>query len=328
MIFLVALGLLVEVALGSLVVTGLYLLSGVGAAGLFIALQPSGLVPLVGASGAIAGLMGLCGVLYGRRPIRFFYFIGVYFDYVRAPALVLLALWFGKELFEYLRLSDLSNVAYAAHMGGILTGALAGAAVRFGTDAVDEEALDERERIETFERRLGEANERLAAMEPERARPLFERMARDHPGNVQVLDGLFRACRFAPASEAYHDAVRRILQLDPGDGESRELMLAAFRDYRDRARPKPRFSVADMRRMIGLLVRHGTCEEVAPLVRGALKQPEKFPGIEEHALRLANRLGREGQRARARQLYTHILRHFPGSPAARQAERALTSISS
>lgn len=328
MIFLVALGLLVEVALGSLVVTGLYLLSGVGAAGLFIALQPGGLVPLVGASGAIAGLMGLCGVLYGRRPIRFFYFIGVYFDYVRAPALVLLALWFGKELFEYLRLSDLSNVAYAAHMGGILTGALAGAAVRFGTSAVDEEALDERERIETFERRLGEANERLAAMEPERARPLFERMARDYPGNVQVLDGLFRACRFAPASEAYHDVVRRILQLNTDDGESRELILAAFRDYRGRARPKPRFSVADMRRMIGLLLSHGTCEEAAPLVRGALKQPDRFPGIEEHALRLANRLGSEGQRARARQLYAHILRHFPGSPSARQAERALTSISS
>ncbi|MDZ7748084.1 MAG: rhomboid family intramembrane serine protease [Halofilum sp. (in: g-proteobacteria)] len=115
-------------------------------------------MPLVGASGAVAGLMGLCGVLYGRRPIRFFYFIGVYADYVKAPALVLLGLWLGKEVFQFLRYSELSNVAYTAHIGGLLTGAAAGAAVRFGTGAVDEAALDEPRATEAFERRLAEAN--------------------------------------------------------------------------------------------------------------------------------------------------------------------------
>ena len=326
MLFLVALGLLVEVALGSLMLIGLYLLSGLGSVGLFIAAQPQGLMPLVGASGAIAGLVGLCGVLYGLRRIRFFYFIGVYFDYVKAPALVLLGLWLGKEVYQYIQYSELSNVAYTAHIGGILAGAVAGAVVRFGTNAVDEDALDERERNEAFERELGAAHERLAAMEPDRARALFERMARDWPGSLRVLDGLFRASRFAPASDAYHDAVQRILRLEPRDDETAELMLTAFRDYRRRARPKPKIGGAVMERMIDLLLRRGTAEEAAPLVQAALKHPQRFSAIEESAIRLARKYQREGERERARSLYHYLLQHFPGTAAARQAERALTDV--
>ena len=330
MLFLVALGLLVEVALGSLVLTGLYLLSGLGAAGLFIALDPTSTLPLVGASGAIAGLMGLVGVLYGMRRVRFFYFIGIYFDYVKAPALALLALWLGKEVYQYLQYSELSNVAYAAHIGGIVTGAVAGAVVRFGTNAVDEAALDERAEREAFEARLAQANERLEAMEPERARPLFERMARDYPERLEVLEGLFRACRYAPASEAYHDTVQRILALETGNGAdsaATELVLDAFRDYRSRAKPRPRLDAPTVARMIELLLRRGTVADAAPLVRAALNKPEHFPGIEEQACRLAHRLRRDGERDAARKLYAHLARRFPGTAAARTAADALSTIS-
>lgn len=326
MIFLITLGLLLEVALGSLMLIGLYLLSGLGAVSLFIAIQPQGLMPLVGASGAVSGLVGLCGVLYGLRRIRFFYFIGFYFDYVKAPALVLLGLWLGKELYQYIQFSELNNVAFSAHIGGILTGALAGAVVRFATSAVDEDAMDERERTEAFEHELGAAHERLAAMEPERARPLFERMARDWPEDLRVLDGLFRASRFAPASEAYHDAVHRILRLEPKDDVTAELMLTAFRDYRRRARPKPKIGGAIMERLIDLLLRRGSAAEAGPLVQAALKHPKRFPGIEQAAIRLARKYQREGESERARTIFNHLLRHFPDTAAARQAKRALTGV--
>lgn len=328
MLFLVALGLLVEAALGSAVLLGLYLLAGLGAAGLFIALDPGGVTPLVGASGAIAGLMGLAGVLYGTRRIRFFYFIGVYFDYVKAPALVLLALWFGKELFEYIRLSDLSNVAYAAHMGGIVAGALAGAALRFGTQAVDEEALDEHRRKEALEQRLAEAEKRLRAMEPERARALFEGLAREHPDEPRVLDGLFRACRFAPAGEPYHRVARRILARPVNDADAAQLFLAVFRDYFARAKPKPRVSNAQVDRAIDLLLREGLTDEAEPLINAALRRPERFPRADEHLLRLASRRQQAGERQRARKLYRRLLEQFPDHASARQAESALTLIES
>lgn len=323
MLFLVALGLLVEVGIGSGTLLGLYLLSGLGAAGLFIGLNPGSMIPLVGASGAIAGLVGLCGVLYGLRRIRFFYFIGVYFDYVKAPALVLLGLWLGKELFQYMQYSEISSVAYTAHIGGILTGALTGAAVRFGTSVVDEEALDEREESEAFRNRLAEAQDRLRAMEPERARALFERLAREYPGNPEILEGLFHAARFAPASEPYHTVVQRILQLESLDDDTAELMITVYRDYRDRARPGPRLNAVIVDRMIELLLRRGNTGEVAPLVRVGLKQPERFPRIADQACRLASRLRNEGHRNAASKLYQHVTRQFADTEAARTAENAL-----
>lgn len=326
MLFLVAVGLLVEIGIGSLTLLGLYLLSGLGAAGLFAGLNPGSMIPMVGASGAISGLMGLCGVLYGLRRIRFFYFIGVYFDYVKAPALVLLGLWLGKELFQYMQYSELSSVAYTAHIGGIMTGALAGAAVRFGTNAVDEEALDEREESEAFRARVDEARDRLRAMEPERARALFERLAREYPDNLEILEGLFHAARFAPASEPYHAVAQRILRLEPVDDATAELMVTAYRDYRDRARPKPQLNAAIVNRMIELLLRRGDTGEVAPLVRVGLKQPERFPQIADQACRLASRLRNDGHHDAASKLYQHVTRHFADTEAARTAERALQMV--
>lgn len=327
MLFLVAVGLLVEIGIGSLTLLGLYLLSGLGAAGLFIGLNPGSMIPLVGASGAISGLMGLCGVLYGLRRIRFFYFVGVYFDYVKAPALVLLGLWLGKEIFQYMQYADVSSVAYTAHIGGILTGALGGAAVRFGTNAVDEEALDEREESEAFRKRVAEAQDQLRAIEPERARALFERLAREYPDNLEILEGLFHAARFAPASEAYHTAAQRILRLDPVDEATAELMVTTYRDYRDRARPKPRLNAAILDRMIELLLHRGDAAEVAPLVRVGLKQPERFPRIADQACRLASRLRNDGHPDAAAKLYRHVTQQFTATEAARTAERALRMVS-
>lgn len=327
MIFLVALGLLIEAALGSLLLAGLYGLAGLGAAGLFIAAHGDSAAPLVGASGAIAGLMGLCGVLYGRRPIRFFYFIGIYFDYVRAPALVLLALWLGKEVVQLLAFADVSNVAYVAHIGGLVTGAVAGTALRFGTGLVDEDALDEPRRVEAFEARIAEAYEHLSALEPERARPLFEQLDREFPNEPRVLDGLFRATRFNPGSEAYHETARRILALDPTD-DLAPMMLEALRDYRTRARPRARLPGSSLARAIDLLLAHGTPGEAEPLVRLALRHPAHFQRIGDQSLRLAHRLAAAGERGRARDLLLEIARRLPGGEAARRAERSLTEISS
>lgn len=123
MLFLCFLGLLVEGALGAWRFLGLYLLSGVAAGAAWLAWQGSAPALLVGASGAIAGLMGALGVLWGLRRIRFFYWFFVVFDYVRAPALLLLPAWLGWELLQLFLLPN-TQVAYSAHAGGIVAGAL------------------------------------------------------------------------------------------------------------------------------------------------------------------------------------------------------------
>src|SRR5439155_12112088 len=93
--------------------------------------HPDSEIPLVGASGAIAGLMGAFLVRYARTRIRFAYLIAPSmrgtFD---APAWVMLPLWFGQQIF-FAALTDSSSgggVAYLAHVAGFAFGAaIAGA---------------------------------------------------------------------------------------------------------------------------------------------------------------------------------------------------------
>lgn len=122
MVFLVLFGLLLERVLGTALFVGAYLLTGLIAAALFIATHAGSTTPLVGASGAISGLMGAYLGAYGLRKVRFFYTIGFWFGKFTAPAMVVFPLWLAKELYGHF--SGDSPIAYMAHAGGLLGGLL------------------------------------------------------------------------------------------------------------------------------------------------------------------------------------------------------------
>ena len=93
----------------------LYLISGIVATYGFVALNPDSTAPLVGASGAIAGVMGAYVVLYPRAKIlslAFFYLL-------RIPAIFFLTLWLGSQ---FLLAGGGSGIAWEAHVAGFLFG--------------------------------------------------------------------------------------------------------------------------------------------------------------------------------------------------------------
>lgn len=120
MVFLFLFGFTLERALGPWRYLGGYLLSGIAADALFIAISPDSVIPLVGASGAISGLMGMYLALYRLRKIRFFYSVLFYFGEFVAPALWVFPVWIAKELYGHFFVE--SNTAYWAHIGGLLAG--------------------------------------------------------------------------------------------------------------------------------------------------------------------------------------------------------------
>ena len=88
---LFAFGPAVERRLGGARFIAYYIYCGLGAAVFSLILSSIiPIVPFLGASGAVAALMGAYCVLWGRQPVRFFYWFFVVFDYVRAPAIWLL----------------------------------------------------------------------------------------------------------------------------------------------------------------------------------------------------------------------------------------------
>lgn len=125
-------GPFVEDAFGRPLFSALYLISGVFAAGSHILAFPDSQMPLGGASGAIAGIMGAFLIRYAFVKIRFFYWFGLVFrGTFDAPAWIMLPLWLLQNLFfASLDTEGRGGVAYWAHIGGFAFGAAVALAIK------------------------------------------------------------------------------------------------------------------------------------------------------------------------------------------------------
>lgn len=121
MFFLVICGFAVEAAIGHLKFLMFYLISGAAGGLLFSMLNLTSSTPLVGASGAISGVMAMYLGVFRFKKIEFFYWLFVFVGYFRAPAFFILPFYIGKELYEYFG-DNGSNVAFMAHVGGFIAG--------------------------------------------------------------------------------------------------------------------------------------------------------------------------------------------------------------
>jgi rhomboid family protein len=128
MLFLWIFGNNIEDAMNRVVFVVFYLLGGLAALGLQVAMDPNSVVPTVGASGAIAAVLGAYARLYPRARVVTLIIIIIFFTVVTLPALLVLGLWFLLQLLP--AFSDPvgsagGGVAYFAHIGGFLFGVLA-----------------------------------------------------------------------------------------------------------------------------------------------------------------------------------------------------------
>jgi membrane associated rhomboid family serine protease len=127
MVFLWAFGPEIEDAMGPLRYLTFYLLSGVAASAAQIAALSGSMVPNLGASGAIAGVMGAFLITYPRDEIRTLLLFGWFARITVMPAALLIGLWFVIQLFSQVgAVADVQTggVAYMAHVGGFIFGAV------------------------------------------------------------------------------------------------------------------------------------------------------------------------------------------------------------
>lgn len=105
-----------------------YLLSGLAAGALHLIFNPTSRIPTVGASGAIAGVMGAYLLLFPQATVITLVPIFVFLQTVELPAVVFLGLWFLTNLWSGIGAlathSQAGGVAWWAHIGGFLVGAL------------------------------------------------------------------------------------------------------------------------------------------------------------------------------------------------------------
>ena len=128
MLFLWIFGNNIEDSMGPLRFLAFYLLGGAAAVAAQTAIDPSAAVPTIGASGAVAAVLGGYALLYPRARVVTLLFIVIFFTIVELPALVVLGLWFLLQALygasELTQPVGGGGVAYFAHIGGFLFGLL------------------------------------------------------------------------------------------------------------------------------------------------------------------------------------------------------------
>jgi membrane associated rhomboid family serine protease len=128
MIFLWAFAPEIEDAMGTVRYLIFYLAGGLVAMLAQVAADPHSTVPNLGASGAIAAVMGAFIVTYPRDQIKSLLFIFVFFKVTYIPAALLIGFWFLSQLFHAgaVAQTQTGGVAYLAHVGGFIFGAVFG----------------------------------------------------------------------------------------------------------------------------------------------------------------------------------------------------------
>jgi len=320
MLFLAILGLVVEGALGHVLFLALYLLGGIGAAIAALAWHWGQPGMLLGASGAIASLMGAYCVLWGTRKVRFFWWFFVVFDYVKAPALILLPFWLGWELLN-LAWSDGSNVAFEAHAGGIVTGALLALGVRAlgwsRSDFLDEDRIaDETAAAKTA---LAKADEHIGRLEIPAARALLEPLAEQSPADVAVAVALYRCARYERGMPRIDAAARVVLAMPVAGAVAARAQKDVYDDYMktrgERAIVTPSLAIALAARWPAI----GAGADAAKLLARIVERVPTAQGLEAACLALARALRERGEGRNAIGILEHVVRTWPASAGAEKA---------
>jgi membrane associated rhomboid family serine protease len=211
MIVLLLAGPFAEAALGRLRFLIAFIASGVFAGALHMLVSDQ---PLIGASGSISGAMAMVAVLYGTRKVPVFYWLFVYFNTARIPALLLLPVWLAIEAVQW-ALSPEAPVSYGAHIGGFLAGAVLAWLLRPREDKRVDRILDEQFADERHSNRkstlLQEAQAAAARLDTRKAARAYGELLQNDPTNVQHATAYFNMALLGRNVETLLDATLRVL---------------------------------------------------------------------------------------------------------------------
>lgn len=135
MVILLLFGFMIEGLIGGVFFAALFLFSGFVGALFFVGMSGLSGAPMIGASGAISGLIAFYTASESRKNIRYLYFfspIKTFYGFVYLPTWLIIPVCFAADIASYLATPvEIGGVAYAAHIGGGLFGLLAGAIYKF-----------------------------------------------------------------------------------------------------------------------------------------------------------------------------------------------------
>jgi len=311
MLFFFATGPFLEDAYGRVFFLLFYLASGLVAVATHAVYFAGSMTPLVGASGAVAGIMGAFLIRLGASRIRFLFLPLLVLPFFRItlllPAFVVLPFWFLGQHWLARQAAGGDSVAYWAHVGGFAFGMLVAGIVRLAR--VEERFIApgiEREVSIVQHPALERANDARARGDWATARREIRKALATEPSN---LDAWSEACEIALASGDAKDLERcapRLLELYLKAGESplgTEFVQRAVREHPELVTPRFLLAAAGFHDRAGDGREALHCYE--RVLDGAPDSEEAFLAL----VRSADVLGRAGDAGRSRQAYERARAH-------------------
>jgi membrane associated rhomboid family serine protease len=224
MLFFFATGPFLEDLLGRVLFTLLYLASGAAALAAHVWQNPGSWAPVVGASGAVAGIMGAFLIRLGTSRIRFLFLPIIVLPWIRfrflMPAFVFLPVWFIGQFWLATNLAEPGGIALWAHVGGFAFGAVAMLViVAFGIEKRWIHPAIEKRVAWSQAPELVDAMDALGRGDLSGARRRVEKALRENPSNV---DAQRLACDLAIANSdwtAFGREAARLIDLYAARGE-------------------------------------------------------------------------------------------------------------
>ena len=321
MIFLWLVGCMLEMGCGRLYYATLYVITGIAAALAFWIIYPKSFIPLIGASGAIAGLMGAFALLYGMKKVKIFFSLGFYFGYRQIPAILLLPLWVGNEFYQ-LFFGGASHVAYVGHIGGLVSGAILGLVNLKMIGAYDADALAP-EPEDDISPIIETALDHFSRLEMEEGCRLLEEVLKKDPSHEAAMTHLFNALKLTPENDRFHHISRRLLDRLTRNADAYEDALRIHGEYKSAANQQ-KLSSDIYIRLSNAYSAEGFPEESERMLAAVLKRNPKISGISTALLKLAQSYHQKGNKDRHQKYLRIIAAKYPDTHEARQARQVLT----
>lgn len=298
----------------------IYISAGAVAALFFGLIYSGNTVPLVGASGAIAGIIGAYTVLFGLRKVKIFLSLGFYFNYMKVRAIFLLPVWIGNELFQ-LKWGGESNVAYAAHIGGLLWGSALALAQLKLLGGIKADAFAD-SKSETIASLVEQAMGKLGVLDLAAARSLVHEALALDPENRTALTCLFNIEKLAPQSEEFHNAAERLLLSHYRDMGDCKALHSLYKEYCDAAVP-PRLTPDMCAKLSQAFSDGGFLEDSRKLAAFLHRKAPQFPAMPATLLKLSRAYIRSGIEEDGRKCLRLLCRQYPETEESRLAKQIL-----
>ena len=311
LLFFFATGPFLEDAWGRPLFAGFYLVAGLVAVGTHAVYFAGSLVPLIGASGAIAGVMGAYLVRLGTERIRFLFLPLLVLPFFRItlllPAFVVLPFWFLAQHWLARQAVGGDGVAYWAHVGGFAFGLVFAGVVRLAR--VEERFIHpaiERQVSLVADEALERANEARLAGDWATARREIRAALRKNPGSIDAWREATEIAVAAGDARELERVASRLLELYAKGGETQlgeVFVQETLRDHRELASPRFVLAAAAFHERTG--DGHSALDLYTRLIEETAESEEALRAL----VRSGQLLARAGKSARARECFAAARAH-------------------